>query len=252
MERLIATEPLEALVQEQEQLEDVLLSLDDEDAAGRESACPGWTVCDVVLHLAQTEEMVVASITGEGAPEFAGGGASTVDELMARWVETERSGSFEEVRERWMEARRAALGALGGADPSASFTWAAAPLKPRTLATTRLSEHWIHAQDVAAPLGIDYPDTERLWHIARLAHRTIPYAFIRAGAEAAPDVFVELKGPAGDDWTFGEPSAQVRIEGDAGQFCRVAARRMDASAATGLSVSGERADEVMNLVRTYA
>lgn len=34
-------------------------------------------------------------------------------------------------------------------------------LAPRTLATARLAEHWAHAQDIAVPLGIAYPDTAR-------------------------------------------------------------------------------------------
>ena len=63
--------------------------------------------------------------------------------------------------------------------------WVAGRLSAMTLATTRLSEHWIHAQDIAMPLELSYPDDDRLWHIARLAHRTIPYAFMRAGRPAA-------------------------------------------------------------------
>jgi hypothetical protein len=59
--------------------------------------------------------------------------------------------------------------------------WAAVPLSARTLATTRLAEHWAHALDVTGPLDLDYPDTARLRNIAWLAHRTLPYAFATAG-----------------------------------------------------------------------
>jgi hypothetical protein len=40
------------------------------------------------------------------------------------------------------------------------------PLKPATLATTRLTEHWAHALDITGPLGIELPDTGRLRHVA--------------------------------------------------------------------------------------
>jgi hypothetical protein len=55
-------------------------------------------------------------------------------------------------------------------------------LSARTMATTRLSECWIHACDIAGAVGAQIPATERLWHIARLAWRTIPYAFARASS----------------------------------------------------------------------
>lgn len=44
-----------------------------------------------------------------------------------------------------------------------------APHKPRTLATTRSAGHWAHALDITDPLGITYPDMDRLRHVAWLA-----------------------------------------------------------------------------------
>ena len=224
----------------------------DEDSAQRESLCPGWTVADVVLHLAQTQEMVVTTIEGGEGPSFDAGNASNVDELMDRWVAAERGASLAELRARWARACAAAGKSMREADPSKTYTWAATPLKARTLATTRLSEQWIHAHDIADPLAIEYPDTERLWHIARLAHRTIPYAFMRAGADAAPEVHAVLTGPADAVWEFGSPDAPVHVTGTAGEFCRIAARRLDPSEATSIEAKGERAEEVLALLRTYA
>ena len=238
------------LLAEYEAIQGFLDELND-SAASRESSCRGWTVSDVVLHLAQTEEAVVATIKGVTDPLPQIDGASNIDELMQRWVETQRGASFSEVRERWSAARRASWEAIDTADPGSSLLWAATPLKPRTLATTRLSEHWIHAQDIVEPLGIEYPDTERLWHIARLAHRTIPYAFQRAGAGAAPEVRAELRSPSGESWAFGPEDASCRIEGAASEFCRIAARRLNPSASS-VVATGKRADDVMALVRTYA
>lgn len=238
------------LAVEQEQLEALLAGLADADW-DQPSSCQGWTISDVVLHLAQTEEAVVASVTGE-AFRFPGGLAGgNVDEIVAGWVKTERGASPDEVFGRWKAARRAALSALADADPDAPVTWAAAPLKPRTLATTRLSEHWTHAQDVAEPLGADYPDTDRLWHIARLAHRTVPYAYARAGRDDPPSIRLRLAAPSGDIWEFGDAGAEVEITGSASEFCRVAGRRLDPADAE-LEAGGGRAVELLSLVRTYA
>jgi len=216
------------------------------------SSCEGWTVADVVLHLAQTDEAVVASITGAGFPSIQGVSGGTVDELMANWVETERGMSPDDLLARWRRASDEAARTLEDADPRRALSWAAAPLKPRTLATTRLSEHWIHAHDIADPLGIDYPDTSRLGHIAWLAHRTIPFAFARAGLPGPPTVRLELSGPQGEEWTFGAVDSMVTIRGAAGEFARIAARRLTPSEARNLSWTGDRASQVLECVRTYA
>ncbi|MFD0854008.1 DinB family protein, partial [Actinomadura adrarensis] len=57
----------EDLKDEYRQLHDVLTALTPDQWA-RPSACEGWTVSDVVLHLAQSEELAVASIAGRARP----------------------------------------------------------------------------------------------------------------------------------------------------------------------------------------
>ena len=51
------------LVAEQDRLDAILSGLDEADWTAP-SAATGWTVTDVVLHLAQTEEAVIASAAG--------------------------------------------------------------------------------------------------------------------------------------------------------------------------------------------
>ena len=241
----------DALEAEQDRIEQMLDALPAE-AWARESQCSGWTISDVVLHLAQTEEAVATTVTGGRfeVPSSVSGG--NVDEIMASWVAAERGDDPQVVLERWKTARRRAVEALRGADAQTPVAWAAAPLKPRTLATTRLSEHWIHAQDIAEPLGLDYPDGDTLKQIARLAQRTIPYAFMRAGKDDPPSVRLELSGPNAEAWVFGDEDAQVVIRGDAAEVCRIAARRLDPAEAETVEASGERAGEVLELIRTYA
>ena len=241
-----------ALQSQTDRLDAILSSLDEQQWEAP-SLCPGWSVSDVVLHLAQTEEGVVATVEGRdiAVPSSDGDGA-TVDDVVEQWVRSERGSPPAQVHARWNQARQKALYALRTADPGVPVTWISAPLRPRTLATTRLSEHWIHTMDIAEPLGIPNPDTDELKDIAWLAVKTIPYAYARAGRADPPTVRAELTSPSGESWFFGTEDAECVITGPAGEFCRVAARRMSPAQAKDLIGTGERADEVLELVRTYA
>lgn len=236
------------LVAEQDRLDAILGGLDEADWA-RPSAAAGWSVADVVLHLAQSEEAVTASTAGADFTVRSPDGA-TMDEVMDRLVRAERSAPAA-VLQRWRTARLAAVAALRAADPQQPLAWAAAAMKPATLATTRLAEHWAHGLDITGPLGIAFPDTARLWHIAWLAHRTLPYAFVLAGKEPRT-VFCALTAPDGAaTWRYGPPDADSAITGPAGAFCRVAAQRLTA-AESGLLATGPHGATALGFLRTYA
>lgn len=234
---------------EQDHLDEVLAGL-PERAWQSPSGAEGWTVGDVVLHLAQTEESVAATVAS-GDPVVADwpADAGGVDEVMDALVRAERS-SPAAAFPRWRTARRAAVAALRRADPQHPLRWVAAPLKPATLASTRLAEHWAHALDITGPLGIAYPDTARLWHVARLAYRTLPYAFAVAGQPPHP-VYCELTVPDGTVWRFGSADAGSSITGPAGAFCRVGARRL-AAEDSGLVARGPGGGAALRVLRTYA
>ena len=130
--------------------------------------------------------------------------------------------------------------------------WVAGELSTRTLATTRLAEAWIHTGDVASAFGVTPARTDRLHHIARLAWRTLPYAFARAGQRLSGPVAFELVGPQGDAWTFvpDEPPATT-VRGPAAELCMVAGQRA-AAAETELVADGPDGEAVLSLVRTFA
>jgi uncharacterized protein (TIGR03084 family) len=238
------------LAAEQERLEGILGGLDEAQWMSPSGAA-GWTVADVVLHLAQSEEAVVVTASGGDLRTGLGGAAGgTVDERIAALVAAERAAP-EAVFGRWQRARRAALDALRSADPGRPLPWVAAPVKPATLATTRLAEHWAHGLDVTGPLGVAFPDTERLRHVAWLAHRTLPYAMTLAG-EPPAQVRCSLTGPDGVSvWEFGPPEASSGVSGPAGDFCRVAARRLS-PASSRLTATGPHGATALRLMRTYA
>jgi uncharacterized protein (TIGR03084 family) len=251
----------EALAAELSELAGFLTSLTDTDWA-RPSPCEGWSVADVVLHLAQTNEMAIASTQGRfeevvAAAMAAGGTPKDVDEGAAIAVERERGQPNEAVLARWQASADTLRDLLAAADPHARVTWVTGQLSIRTLTTTRLAETWIHAGDVRSSLDLAPVATDRLWHIARLAWRTLPYAFARAGRELAGPVALELTAPGGEDvWRFvpdaqADADAMTRVSGRAVDLCLVAARRVQ-PADTELEATGPHAAAVLDLVRTYA
>jgi uncharacterized protein (TIGR03084 family) len=224
----------------------------------RPTRCEGWDVASVLVHLAATDELAAATTHGklDGYTDgFVGRGAGqtvTVDDAAAAQVDVDRGAGGDAIRQRWHAASEAMQAAFAAGDPHQRVTWVSGRLSLHTLAATRLSECWIHTGDIASALDIELPPTDRLRPIARLAWRTLPYAFQRAGLQMAGPVALDLLGPNGDQWRFDpdEPS-RTTIRGSAAEFCDVAARRVEPRA-TSLQGDGPDAAAVLRLVRTYA
>jgi len=252
-------EVMAALAEQQTELAGLLADLDD-DGWARPSACEGWSVADVVLHLAQTNEMAIGSARGnlaaamarltEGVPPTVG----DIDAGAASMVAHQRGAPASEVHERWARSRAELHAALLERSPGDRLAWVAGDLAARTLATTRLAETWIHSGDVAAGLGVELVPADRLWHVARLAWRTIRYAFERAGQPTPGPVAFELVAPSGADWMFrpdGEVPVLTTVRGPGYDLCLIASRRVAPSATT-LVADGPDGDAVLALIRTWA
>jgi uncharacterized protein (TIGR03084 family) len=226
-----------------------LTSLLDDEAWARTSRCEGWSVADVVLHLAQTNEMAQSSLDGTFG-QWARGfptDARDVDDGADRLVARERGMPVEELRRRWLDGAAQLCESFRAVDPSTRVQWVAGTMAARTLATTRLAETWIHTNDIAP-----VTPTARLEHIARLAWRTIPHAFGREGLEPPGATAFRLTAPGGGSWAF-EPDVEPVnvIDGDGVELCEVASRRVPVSD-TSLRASGPDAVRVLELVRTWA
>ena len=246
---------LAALTEQHTELDALLSPLDDAGWA-QPTRCVGWDVADVVLHLAQTDELAIMSAERRvdeslgrlGGPEQ----ENTVDQGAADMVALERNADHHALRLRWRDGAALLRAVLGISDPHQRVQWVSGQLSIHTLCATRLSECWIHTGDVAGALGVEPEVTDRLEHVARLAWRTLPYAFTRAGRELSGPVEFDLRAPSGARWQFvpeGEPA--TRVEGDGAELCMVAAQRVTADQ-TSLRATGPDADAVLELVRTYA
>ncbi len=246
---------VDALAAQQAELTALLDGLDEAGWA-RPSPCEGWDVADVVLHLTQTNDMAVASLEGrlDGPLQelLDTMSAANVDEGAGIGVELARGDDGPTLLRRWRDGAAQLIDLFRAADPHVRVTWVVGQLSVHTLATTRLAETWVHTTDVAGALGVELAPTGRLEHIARLAWRTLPYAFERDGRALSGSVAFELIGPAGEPWTFrpDEP-AVTTVRGTAADLCAVAGRRADAST-TRLVADGPDAAAVLELVRTFA
>ncbi|HEV3227743.1 MAG TPA: maleylpyruvate isomerase family mycothiol-dependent enzyme, partial [Acidimicrobiales bacterium] len=227
----VPVEEVHALEEQQAELMGLLdaISASDWD---RPSRCDGWSVADVVLHVAQTNEMAIGSATGRFTEVLLAltegvGPLADVDDGAARMVDGQRGAPSAALLDRYQDGARTLCAELRAGDPHARITWVAGELSLRTLATTRLAETWIHTGDVAEALGIALQPAARLGYIARLAWRTLPYAFARDGQELHGPVAFDLIGPAGEAWNFGtDGAAATTIRGSGVDLCLVAARRV--------------------------
>lgn len=248
-------EILAALTEQQAELDAILDGI-DATAWAAPTRCDGWSVSDVVLHMAQTNEMALASLEHrmqawleEMLRDLPPTG--NVDDGAGLMVDKERGAPGDAVFARWQRSVDDMNRAFGAIDPHERVQWVAGTLSAHTLSATRLSETWIHTVDAASGVGVDLAPTARLVHIARLAWRTLPYAFERAGRPAPGPIAFELTAPNGDAWVFSKGEADTVLRGAAAELCEVAAQRA-AAPDTGLVATGPDAAAVLELVRTFA
>jgi uncharacterized protein (TIGR03084 family) len=248
---------LEDLAAEHLSLKGMLDGLSDEQLRSP-TRCEGWDVIDVLIHLAQSDEMAVGSAQGRFDVVLAEltdglqGGSSSIDEGISRMVAHGRGATNGDLVDRWWSTANRLVEVLDQSDLSKRVMWVTGELSARTLATTRLAETWIHAGDIAGALGITQEPTDRLRQIARLAWRTLPYAFNSTGRTMSGPVAFRLTSPSGQSWDLlPDQPALTTIRGSATDLCDVASRRVPASS-TGLVGEGPDAEHVLALVRTYA
>ena len=213
----------------------------------------GWSVRDAISHLAFFDRVTTVAVTdADGFQAILDEASKDLGGYVDRALEDGRTKSGDEMRE-WFASERAALvAAFRAADPSMRVPWFGPAMSVPSKATARLMETWAHGQDVVDGLGLDRPPTARLHHVAHIGVRALPNSF-RANRREVPETMVriELVGPGGEAWEWGEEGADDRVSGSALDFCLVVTQRRHLDD-TDLEVQGPVATEWMSIAQAFA
>jgi uncharacterized protein (TIGR03084 family) len=152
----------------------------------------------------------------------------------------------------WHEGVTDLLDAAASVDMKKRCSWYGPSMSARSMLTARYMENWAHGLDVADGLGISRDDTDRIYHVAHIGVRAMPFAFATNGRQLPDgDVYVELRSPSGAVWQWGPPQAGSSVRGTASGFCRAVTQRRHVNDC-GLTIAGEPATEWMSIAQAFA
>jgi uncharacterized protein (TIGR03084 family) len=223
----------------------------DDDSISTPTPSLGWDIRDQLTHLAFFDEAArQAAVDPAGFRDIAEAEVGT-DQPDRVAAEHAHLGAVE-VRSWFRRARQELIDTFRTLDPSARLPWYGPDMSAASSVTARIMETWAHGQDIADALGVRREPTDRLRHVAHLGVRTAGFSFALHGraAPSAP-VRVELVGPSGDVWAWGDADAIDCVCGDALDFCLVVTQRRNV-ADTGLQVVGPVATEWIAIAQAFA
>jgi uncharacterized protein (TIGR03084 family) len=246
---------VDALAAEAAALDTVVADLDE---AGWSMPTPaeGWDVRTSIAHLAAAEMWATLALTDPDGfraelGRLASDGDRLADEARSGLL-FRRSAPGIDTLTWWRETRTRAVELLRRRDPSDRLPWFGPDMSAMSFATARLMETWAHGRDVFDALGAKQPATDRLRHVAEIGVRTRGWAYAARG-RAAPDtpVRVELAGPSGEEWAWGDPGAADVVRGPALDFCLVVTQRRHPDD-TDLATVGAGAAEWIGIAQAFA
>ncbi|MFC4113578.1 maleylpyruvate isomerase family mycothiol-dependent enzyme [Nonomuraea zeae] len=195
----------------------------------------GWTLQELVAHLAAKDGLVAASVGAPvlGPPIGATDSLSRTHDVQAY----ERDRSPEQTRRDWRAQADALCRHLADLPPTtqASLDGLDAVVSDHILA--RGLETWVHTADAAQTAGIRLPDpiVSHLHPTADLCARLLPFTMLFSGLDGAGrTVHITLTGDGGGDWLIPlgieqtEPGPpDVHITADVVAFCFLLGGRGD-------------------------
>ena len=239
------------LAAEHDDLDRMVASIDRDDWL-RSTPAEGWDVRDQIGHLAFFDEQ--ATLAASDPAVFSAGLndiIGDVDGFVNRPLERTRALEPQDVLSWWRSARSTMLDSFGQLDEKARIPWYGPPMSAASFVTARLMETWAHGQDIVDGLGLKREPTERLRHVAHIGVRARPNSYAARGLPVPEGtVRVDLRGPNGDIWSWGE-YGENRISGDAIDFCYVVTQRRHI-ADTELLIEGPLAAEWMDIAQAFA
>ncbi|MEO3885731.1 maleylpyruvate isomerase family mycothiol-dependent enzyme [Nonomuraea sp. B5E05] len=199
----------------------------------------GWTLQELVAHLAAKDGLLAASV---GAPVL-GPPIGTTDSLArTRDLQAyERSRSPEQTRRDWRAQADALCRHLTGLDPATAATLDGLEIGLGDHILGRSLETWIHTADAAATARVRLPDpiAEHIHPTADLCARLLPWTMLLSGMDggAGHTLHLSLTGDGGGEWRIplgaeetipGTPD--VSITADVVAFCFLLGGRGDPAA----------------------
>lgn len=167
-------------------------------------ATPGWTVGDLVSHMAEGDRAALATIAGRlplDPSQWQG-----IDDWTAAQVHAHAGERPAERLAAWESASDELRGALAGLDEAgwrARVPWVLGPVSVRTVAQLRLQEAWLHGHDAAEAVGVPWPvEPATLAWLADIAARVIPGSLSRRG-RARPGAVILLRLDGLGEWRLG-------------------------------------------------
>ncbi|MQY03739.1 maleylpyruvate isomerase family mycothiol-dependent enzyme [Actinomadura macrotermitis] len=239
------------LGQVQDELAGLLADRPDADWL-RDTPAPRWTVRDQVAHLADTEEVALATLTG-GDRAFARAlsGHADADAFTEAGCERGRAMTPGQVLRWWRTAAAATRAAFTTAPEDLRVPWGLG-MSVADFARARLMEHWAHGLDIRAALGAGPAHDAALPQVARLALASVPYAVARAGLRRPPGRTLRLALTSGaGQHEFGPADATDTVTGPLDAWCRIAVRRPRAGDTAALTATGPLAELAVRHARAY-
>ncbi len=216
------------LADEQQSLDDVVSNI----SAAQwllATPSPGWSVADQIGHLTYFDASATSAISDPKG--FQAGVVELYEGATTMGIDQYTLGRFRDLPapeqlNSWRHNRGTLLAAAQSLHDGDRIAWYGPSMGAASFLTARLMETWAHGTDVVDALRADRASTDRLRHIARLGFMTRNWSYaVRNEQPPAGDVFVELTGPAGESWTWGNENADDTVRGSAKEFCLVVTQR---------------------------
>ncbi len=158
----------------------------------------------------------------------------------------------DELLDYWRTIRVRLIDHLKLLAPNDLLAWYGPDMSARSFATARLMETWAHTQDIFDTLRKKRQNGAGLRHVAHIGVSTFKWSFIIRKLKVPNiELRVELSGPGGEKWVWGESIAENRVWGNAEDFCLVVTQRRNVSD-TRLKWSGVHAEKWLSIAQAFA
>ena len=209
----------------------------------------GWSVQNLVAHLAHFEDLATAAVEDGADPMEEVARAGNFEALVKEGIVKGDSMRPQDVIEWWRLSRAATMDALWLCETDDRMPWFGGDLSAKLMATFRIMETWAHGLDVYDQHGVEVEASPRLRHVSFLGWKLLPVAYRQAGMEPV-DIRGEVMGPNYSKWSFG-PEGAPRIKGPALEWCRYIVQRAPLKDCPGLVAEGDDAEQALKLATAY-